>query len=92
MISDRGRICDLGWFNAPIKVNLQTLQWKEAVILTSFACSHQDLLQALGLIVEAKIILKPLITHKFPISMIQEAFKTALLKEKTKAIKVEIIF
>jgi len=84
-----GRAMALGVFENPeVKLNLQDMVNRELQIHAILAYIW-DFQTALDLVATGRIRLKPLISHTFPLSRIQEAFEL-LLDKREKAVKVLI--
>ena len=84
-----GRAMALGVFENPeVKLNLQDMVNRELQIHAILAYVW-DFQTALDLVAAGRIRLKPLISHTFPLSRIQEAFEL-LLDKREKAVKVLI--
>ena len=84
-----GRAMALGVFENPeVKLNLQDMVNRELQIHAILAYVW-DFQIALDLVAAGRIRLKPLISHTFPLSRIQEAFEL-LLDKREKAVKVII--
>ena len=84
-----GRAMALGVFENPeVKLNLQDMVNRELQIHAILAYVW-DFQTALDLVSANRIRLKPLISHTFPLSRIQEAFEL-LLDKREKAVKVLI--
>ena len=84
-----GRAMALGVFENPeVKLNLQDMVNRELQINAILAYVW-DFQTALDLVAAGRIRLKPLISHTFPLSRIQEAFEL-LLDKREKAVKVLI--
>ena len=64
--------------------------WRNEITYTSsYGAAPNDLKEALILLTENKINVKDLITHKFPLDKIQEAFKTATQTKDTLKVLIE---
>jgi L-iditol 2-dehydrogenase len=91
LIDKRGTIMVFGSFTSPPQINLLKFRQKELAIIGSEASQKIDFLDGINLLTDGKVKVQPLITHKFPLESIRNAFEVALGKEKTKSIKVQII-
>lgn len=89
--SCHGKIILLGTFASPQSIDMLKFRRKEFVLIGSNGSQKDDFSDALKLLIDGKVKVKPLITHVFPFSKASEAFETALNKEKTNSIKVEIV-
>lgn len=89
--SCHGKIVLLGTFASPQSIDMLKFRRKESVLIGSNGSQKDDFSDALKLLTDRKVKVKPLITHVFPFSKASEAFETALNKEKTNSIKVELI-
>jgi 2-desacetyl-2-hydroxyethyl bacteriochlorophyllide A dehydrogenase len=91
LINKRGKIVAVGSFTSPPQINMLKFRRKELTMISSEASEKRDFLKGINLLINGKVKVNPLITHKFPLGSISEAFETALRSEQTKSIKVEII-
>lgn len=87
VVKPRGKICLVGALTTAVRLRLGEVHSKEITIVSSYASTYKDQLEALTLAAKRKIQLKPLITHRFPLARIREAFREAL---KGTSIKVVI--
>jgi 2-desacetyl-2-hydroxyethyl bacteriochlorophyllide A dehydrogenase len=90
LVKKRGKIVTFGTLTSPQKINLLKFRQKELTIMGSEGSEKQDFVNAINLLVSGRVKLKPLITHKFPLKNIKDAFKTAS-KRENKSIKIQII-
>jgi len=95
LIRRQGRIVFTGVFEEPVTLNFGDLLGKEATITASHAFGMWNLVPELQLAVEmvskGMFPAKQLITHRFPLEKINEAFNVKL-SEPDKAMKVMITF
>lgn len=91
LIDKRGKIILIGSFISPPQINMLEFRQKELTIVGSEASEKRDFLDGINLLINGKVKVKPLITHRFQLEDIKEAFEVALETEKTKSIKVQII-
>ncbi len=91
LINKRGRIIVIGTFTSLKQINMLKFRQKELIMVGSEASERRDFLDGIHLLINGRVKVKPLITHKFPLENIKEAFEVALEKERTKSIKVQII-
>jgi len=89
--SCHGKIILLGTFAFPQSIDMFKFRRKEFVLIGSNGSQKHDFSDAIKLLIDGKVKVKPLITHVFPFSKASEAFDTALKKEETNSIKVELI-
>jgi len=75
--------------NDKIEVSPNRLFFNELKIVPSYSTSHVETRMALQLILQWVIDAKKLITHRFPLESIDEAFKTA--KESKECLKIVIL-
>lgn len=92
-----GRVVIVGGFDAgetSIPLEWQRIQMSEIRILPSASFALHDIYpeqqQVLELIARGKLQTQPLITHRFPLDRINEAFEVAQEKERTEAIFVAL--
>ncbi len=96
MTKPGGRVVVIGIFTKPVELDLWRSLRYEIDIIFSYSYSmwdcHTEYEIALDLLSRGKLDAISLITHKFPIDNISEAFYTALNKEKSRALKVLITY
>jgi 2-desacetyl-2-hydroxyethyl bacteriochlorophyllide A dehydrogenase len=90
VIQPRGTICIVGQPRGTQHIKLRRLQEKEVQIKTSQGCTFKNLQDALTRVENNAAKLRTLITHKFPLEKINEAFSVAIEHELNNAIKVTI--
>jgi len=97
MVRRRGKIVIVGGFDAgetAISLEWQRIQMSEIQILPSASFAFRDVYpeqgMALELLAKGKLDAKRLITHRFPLDRINEAFDVAERKEETGAIFVAL--
>jgi L-iditol 2-dehydrogenase len=71
-------------------LDLGDLYFREVSLVPSYSCGPQDTRAAYGLLRERKVRPEVLVTHRFPLDRIQDAFDTALAGGE--AIKVLVTF
>jgi len=92
LVGFRGRIVVVGNFDFPQPIDIVQFRKKEASLVGCSRYSKPELKEALRMMADGDIDVKSLITHKFPAYKVEEAFRVALKKRQTKAIKVQIEF
>jgi L-iditol 2-dehydrogenase len=75
--------------NQFLKVSPKMLFFSEIKIVPSYSTSHIETRKALQLIESGRIDVKALITHRFPLNRIGEAFKLAV--ESKNCLKIVIV-
>ncbi len=85
MVRREGKYTQVGIFGKLIKLDLDQVLYKEIRVSGSFSQKYIGWEKALALCAQGKIKVAPLITHTFPLSSWQEAYR---LFEKGEAIKV----
>jgi len=60
-----------------VRISPHRLFFSEIAVVPSYSASHVETRMALEMISSGKIKAKELITHRFPLAQVQEAFKTA---------------
>lgn len=92
----RGTIVMTGVFLKPMPLDLFTFITKELKLVGAWGYEYWTYRKAfeiaLDMLADNKIDAETLITHKYPLEEVSEAFETALNKRDTKSIKVEIVF
>ncbi|SQI36748.1 Sorbitol dehydrogenase [Leminorella richardii] len=79
LLATHGRVCFFGGLGqkqlVPIDTNL--VHYKGLKLLGTTGSSNQDYYQSLRLVAEGRINLAPLVSYRFPVSEINDAFATA---------------
>jgi threonine dehydrogenase-like Zn-dependent dehydrogenase len=92
----RGRIVTTGIFTKPLPIDFFKFLTKELTITSSWGYGYlehrKEFEIALEYLAGGRVSTKELITHKYPLEKVNEAFEAALNKDKEKSIKVEIVF
>jgi 2-desacetyl-2-hydroxyethyl bacteriochlorophyllide A dehydrogenase len=92
----KGTIVTTGIFTRPLSIDFFKILTKELTITSSWGYCYFDRRKefeiALDFLAKEKINTQELITHKYPLEKVSEAFETSLNKDKEKSMKVEIIF
>lgn len=69
-----GRLCVVGYTNEAISIVAGKIMFKELEIVGSLGCRPVDYPPLIRMVEQGKIDLKRLITHRFPLDQLQEAF------------------
>lgn len=90
-----GVVAIVGSFLEPQVIDVVSIRRQEKDLIGVSSYAYWDNVPefsiALDLLARGVIDVKPLITHKFPLEKINEAFETAANRKKSKAIKVLVI-
>jgi threonine dehydrogenase-like Zn-dependent dehydrogenase len=93
IVRSRGVVVLVAGYYKPLEVNLGRIVWSEAVITGSncygYSGMDTDFQAAIDLIRSGRVDATKLVTHRFPLTEISEAFKVAADK-KSGAIKVHV--
>jgi len=92
LVGFHGRTIVIGNFTVPQKIEMLRFRKKESTLIGCSRYTKSEFQEAVKMLIDGKINTDLIITHKFPIHRIREAFETALNKQKTKAIKVQLEF
>jgi len=92
LVGFHGRTIVIGNFTTTQKIEMIRFRKKESILLGCFRYTKSEFQEAVKMLIESEINTDLIITHKFPIHRIRDAFETALNAHKTKAIKVQIEF
>ena len=96
MARRRGILVTTGIFVKPMPVNLLGLLTKELTLSGAWGYGYwthiKEFAISLELLAKGKVASKPLITHRYPLERVSEAYEAAMDKERTKSIKVQIVF
>lgn len=94
IVRKRGAVVLVGGYFKPLTVDLAPLVWSEAVVTGSncygFSGMQNDFQQAIDLIASGKVDAKRIVTHRFPLAQVAEAFNIAADKESG-AVKVHLV-
>ncbi|GAF70548.1 unnamed protein product, partial [marine sediment metagenome] len=93
LISRRGTIVAVGGYHGLSGLDMGALVRNEINLLGSFCYSETDGRHDMDVAIDmaSQAPPKQLITHKFALGEVQEAFETALDKEKNGAVKVVLV-
>lgn len=96
MVKPGGKIVVIGSFSKPVELDFRRFLRNEIDLIFSWSYSTWDGVPefqiALELLANGKLDAKSLITHKFPIEKISDAFNAALNKSASSALKVLIVY
>jgi L-iditol 2-dehydrogenase len=92
LVGFHGRTIVVGNFTIPQKINMLRFRKKESTLLGCSRYTRSEFREAVKMLMDDKINTDLIITHKFSIDRIGEAFETAVNRQKTKAIKVQLEF
>ena len=96
MVRRQGIVVATGIFLDQIPINMFSLVTKEARLTGAWGYGYWNHMKefevSLKLLENGKIDAKSLITHKFPLEKVSEAFEVALEKGTSQSIKVQITF
>ena len=84
-----GEIVVLGVFGGPVRFAAHLVQDWELVVRGSLMYTFQDFQEAIRLLTQAQVEVAPLVTHRFPLSRVEDAFRKALDREG--ALKVLVL-
>lgn len=91
----RATIITLGDFVRPIPMDMTRFLRKELVLRSAWGYSYhrhrKEFEISLDILSQRRIRAEELITHTYHLAQVEEAFEAALNKEKTKAIKVQMV-
>ncbi len=91
----RGRICMVGGHSAPISLDTRYARSRELSVTWSFCYGRRDGRKefqiAIDLLAAGKLDPVPLITHRFPLAEIRQAFAVAAGREKYGSVKVLVL-
>lgn len=96
MARRRGTIVTTGIFVKPMPIDLLGLLTKELTLAGAWGYAYwthmKEFAISLDLLAKGKVVAKPLITHRYSLERVSEAYETSIDKERTKSIKVQIVF
>ncbi|MFQ5980383.1 MAG: zinc-binding dehydrogenase [Candidatus Heimdallarchaeota archaeon] len=71
-----GRVCVVGYSPKPVELNAGRLMFREIELVGSLGCRPVDFPKVIKLVEQGMIDIEPLVTHRFPLEKINEAFAT----------------
>lgn len=86
MVRKKGQITLIGVYSRPVELDLNNIVLKELILRGTYINRWIDWERAINLITTGKVRVKPLITHKFPLTDWEKAFKVLREKEAIKVI------
>lgn len=91
----KGTIVTIGIFTKCPPIDMFKLLTKELVLTSAWGYAYytyrKEFEISLDLLAKKKVNAQELITHKYPLEKVKEAFETALNKDKAKSIKVQLV-
>jgi 2-desacetyl-2-hydroxyethyl bacteriochlorophyllide A dehydrogenase len=96
MARRRCTIVTTGIFVKPMPIELVGLLTKELTLSGAWGYGYwthmKEFAMSLELLAKGKIKAEPLITHRYPLERVAEAYEAAIDKARTRSIKVQIVF
>ncbi|MEZ4870361.1 MAG: alcohol dehydrogenase catalytic domain-containing protein [Caldilineaceae bacterium] len=93
IVRRRGIVVLVGGYHKPLEVDLSRIVWPEAIVTGSncygYSGLQTDFQAAIDLIASGKVAVTKIVTHRFPLTQIAEAFAVAADKELG-AVKVHL--
>jgi len=93
IVRKRGTVVLVGGYFKPLEVDLSKIVWSEAIVTGSncygYSGMHTDFQAAIDLIATHKVAATKLVTHRFPLDQIAEAFAVSADKHSG-AVKVHV--
>ncbi|MCB9156057.1 MAG: alcohol dehydrogenase catalytic domain-containing protein [Caldilineaceae bacterium] len=93
-VRKRGRVVLVAGYHKPLEVDLARLVWSEATVTGSncygFSGMETDFQAAIDLIDSGKVDITKIVTHRFPLDDVTEAFQVAADKEMG-SVKVHLV-
>lgn len=84
-----GEVVVLGVFGGPVRFPAHLLQDWEVVLRGSLMYTFRDFREAIRLLAEGKVEAAPLVTHRYPLEQVEEAFARA--RARGSALKVLVL-
>ncbi len=84
LVRKGGKIINIGIFAKPVELPVTDLVRRQVSLYGTFASTWKNYEEAMNLVVNQKVMLKPLVTHTFPIDEAASAFKIATAREGCK--------
>ncbi len=93
IVRRRGTVVLVGGYHQPLEVDLRKLVWSEPLVTGSNCYAYSGMVKdfdaAIDLIATGKVDPTPIVTHRFPLDQIAEAFAIAADKS-TGSVKVQV--
>ncbi|MFQ6082072.1 MAG: alcohol dehydrogenase catalytic domain-containing protein [Candidatus Aminicenantia bacterium] len=83
-----GRLCQVGYTHENVLINMGKLMFREIEIVGSLGCRPVDYPKLIEMVRTGKIQLAPIVTHKFKLDEINEAFDTLRKGEALRSIVI----
>ena len=87
-IKTGGRLCIVGYSNENISLNAGRIMYREVEVIGSLGCRPVDYPAIVELVRRGKIEIKSLVTHKFPLEEINQAFDLMRKGESLRSVVV----
>ncbi len=84
LVRKGGKIVNIGIFAKPVELTVTDLVRRQVSLYGTFASNWKNYEEAMNLVTNQKVLLKPLVTHEFPIDEAASAFKVASAREGCK--------
>lgn len=88
LVRPGGRLCVIGYTNEPLTISPAKLMYREVEIVGSLGCRPVDYPPLIEMVRTGKIQLRPLVTHRFPLAEIAEAFEVMKRGESLRSIVI----
>lgn len=83
-----GRLVVIGYTDQPVSLSAAKIMFREVEVVGSLGCRLVDYPRILQMCAEGKLKVKPLVTHRFPLKEIEEAFKVMKAGESLRSIVI----
>jgi 6-hydroxycyclohex-1-ene-1-carbonyl-CoA dehydrogenase len=83
-----GRLVVVGYTDQPVSLSAAKIMFREVEVVGSLGCRLVDYPLILQMCAQGKLKVKPLVTHRFPLSEIEQAFKLMKQGESLRSIVI----
>ena len=89
MVRHGGKLAATALYDEPVPIDATMIVQKEMRFFGTFAYSSRDFAEAIDMICSGRVRTAPLITHRFSLDRVQEAFEAQLLRDQAVKVLVE---
>ena len=83
-----GRLCIVGYTNETVRLNAGRIMYREVEILGSLGCRPVDYPVIVDMVRHGKLVLEELVSHRFPLDEIEQAFDLMRKGESLRSVVV----
>ncbi len=87
-VATGGRLVVIGYTDQPVSLSAAKIMFREVEVVGSLGCRLVDYPRILQMCAEGKLKVKPLVTHRFPLKEIEQAFAVMKAGESLRSIVI----